>query len=273
MNADPGSMSDSELLSHVHTIHGPIPLLTHSPEYMTAGVMLRVRDCHDEWHTELHSHTHEYPLIGETVMEDWKGVHYRENDEGLGKPGGVWLVMCPEPHCHYSVSAPDEDTANARLADHNCPHEGITHYGADVTVTLILECWKYADQLYVMLDGEMHPDQRQQVRGELKGICKAISIFMPQYFPTVRAVADEVRKRANMREAEETYETPGTMTRIFEAPKPAEPKVSVLERAKRVLDEDTRKAIKFAFDSGMFSKESLAETYDVTVAVIEEVCS
>jgi hypothetical protein len=224
------------------------------------------------------------------MAKGWPGVVDRSAGESLGdklanpteKKRRPFAFLCPRPNCYLAVAAKSREHAEEIERTHTCPHVGgITHIGSTVTLTLLESCWEDADSIYEKLveDETLNDQQREALKNQLNGMCRMIARFMPPIMHTAREVGDEIRKRKNMRDAHETYETPGLGNRRYEsvnaqrAKEGRAPVTTPAVRAAKVLTEQERKAIKFAAASGMFTVADLAKTYDVTEAVIREVSS
>lgn len=147
-----------------------------------------------------------------------------------------------------------------------------------MTMTLIESVWQLADkEMDKLLDGNLEGDKLQQQRGLLKGISTVLAVFGPPFYRTTNEVADELRKRRNMRLAGEPYESPGLGTRRYTLPASVDNKAkpTVAERVDKVLSEKDKQTIRFAYQSmpEQFTHAFLAKKYAVSLAVIAEICS
>jgi hypothetical protein len=218
------------------------------------------------------------------MSKGWKGVIDRAADPaGLGDQLAnnselavrPYAFMCPKDNCYYAVSAQSKEEAEKIREEHECPYiGGITHIGSSVTATLLEQAWEKADLVYDRLCSAETEEQSKPLAAQLNGMCQVIALFMPPLMRTPAEVGTEIRKRKNMRDAGEHYETPGLGSRRYESATAGKPRqMPAAERATKVLSEQERKAIKFAMDSKMFKAEQLAATYDVTVEVINAVAA
>lgn len=214
------------------------------------------------------------------MAKGWRGVEERNliSPDGIKHP---WLFRCPKPNCYYAVSAASQEEAVRHESDHKCPYQGgVTHVGWGVTVTLVEDMWHKADAAYLRITEEdISEVELAQRKGTVRGMCEMIAIFMVPHFKTGNEVGRELMKRAAAHQAGEDYETPGLGGRRYEPP-PGESKYlqdrktpAVTEVAppkqKTKLTPDEIASIKFALDSGMFTKEQIAKTYNISVAAVQ----
>jgi hypothetical protein len=214
------------------------------------------------------------------MAKGWLGVVDRGTETLINDTERVrrpFAFMCPKPNCYCAKAAKSREHAEKIEREHKCPYiGGITHIGSSVTRTILETAWEDADALYAQMtdDEKITEEQRKLLGAQLNGMCRVIAKFMPPIFRTAKEIGDEIRKRYNMRSAGEEYETPGLNSRRHEftnAQRVLEGKPPVMppgERAKKVLSTKEREAIAFAKASGMFTNAQLAETYEVTEAVI-----
>lgn len=217
------------------------------------------------------------------MTKGWRGVEERNlvSTDGQKHP---WVFRCPKPNCYYAVSAQSEEEARTQEREHQCPYQGgVTHFGWGVTVTLVEDMWHKADAAYLRITEEnLSAEELAKRKGVVRGMCDMIAIFMVPHFKTADEVGRELLKRAAAHQAGEEYETPGLGGRRYEPP-PGENKYlqnrstpAVKEStppSKSKLSEADTESIKFAFESGMFTKEQISKTYGVSVATVEQLVS
>jgi hypothetical protein len=132
--------------------------------------------------------------------------------------------------------------------------------------------WEMLDVEFSVLAAEDFKNEVRKARA--RAIAECIALFMKPHFVTADDVIREAKKR---HESDEEYETPGLGVRRFEteppyttgavkprrgAPKPPAPKPA------KEIDEQIKKAIKFALESGMFTPDQVAKTYGLTVTEV-----
>lgn len=180
-----------------------------------------------------------------------------------------FAFMCPVETCYYAVSAESQEAAVKIRDEHECPYiGGITHMGSTVTLTLLETAWVKADLIYEKYCDESAPEERRKnLASQLTGMCKVIAIFMPPLMHTYTEVADEIRKRKNMRDADETYETPGLGSRRYETAGTNTPR----KIPEVTLAENVQAGIKMAYEAKLFSVAELATQFKVTETTIRTV--
>lgn len=184
--------------------------------------------------------------------------------------------------CFFTVSAKTEWEADNRLKTHTCPWYG----GGKTTLSwgvmsdhFLLPMWRELDELLDKLKadeaelGGMHV----ALRGEVRGLCRALSILMPPFFTTVKDVAMEANKRWEKRQAGEDYETPGIGRLKFQRPPgadlitpsgiPRTPEFDPTAPKHRLPKEAVEKIL--AASKAGFTPDMLAPAYGVTEAVIK----
>jgi len=127
-----------------------------------------------------------------------------------------------------------------------------------------------------------------------RAFAECIAIFMPPHFTTADDVAREAKMRYNAKQAGDEHQTAGLGQRRYEGAEewtkaqggwtsdPAQgmrgtgtskrstPKTTQIPPS---LGEKEQAAIKFAFESGMFTEAVLSTTYKVPVQVIRQIVS
>ena len=220
------------------------------------------------------------------MIQGWTGISPASTE-------GRYLFACPKKMCFRYLTFKTLEEAQREEQNHNCPNiGGPTKVSWSVTKTLVQEMWEMLDEavkeIFEPTEGEEMP-----VRGRIRAraIADCIVIFMKPYFENSDAVAAEAKRRYDAQKAGEEYETAGLGSRryepaVFVASKDGgyttDPDRAGEARPRRVstprnqptadnVDEPTKKAIKFALESGMFTVEELARSYKLSEAVIRAI--
>jgi hypothetical protein len=196
-------------------------------------------------------------------------------------------VRCGEEGCWFAGgSFPTEEQANRYLDDHKtgrtpysvpaCPapprRESLPSGLRDVD-----KLWREMDDVVESLVTgfpyrDMTPDQ---LKGYAKGVAFSIVLLDTSFFPDIESVSRHARDRRKMRIGEMPHvDTPSrfsSQTTVQEAaqlhdagpvPKPA-----------KAVPTNVQNGIKAGLQSGMFSAEELAATYNLTVAEVKSIAS
>lgn len=194
-----------------------------------------------------------------------------------------WIAECERDNgCMFVVSATSEENGQVALALHTCPMRGPTHKGLMVSVTLLEEVWEMLDGIIDrIMDPDTDPEEKRDLQNQARGISRVIANFMEIYFPEPHQVSAEAKRRWDARQrGDDSYCTQGLGSRATEFPpgfrKEAEQKAPTpaprkAAPAKAALGDQEKQAIKFASESGMFTREQLAKTYKVPVTTIDTV--
>lgn len=195
----------------------------------------------------------------------WVGVSKRTDvsADALAHP---WLVRCPAPLCFYNVSATTEVEAKTKLDTHPCPWYGgqPTTIGWTHMVEAYLQrIWKLLDiEVDIIKDGHTTNLHQDQAKNRAKGLAYALAILMPPFFQTPEEISREALKRWEMRQAGTEYTTQGLGLKRLARLDASAATMPGLTQAQ--ID-----AIKFAKESGMFTDQELANTYDLTVGQLQ----
>jgi len=85
--------------------------------------------------------------------------------------------------------------------------------------TLLQQTWDKLDFLMDELkDIDRGDYNTDAIKGEMRGVAFVLSLFMQPHFTTVQDIAREAKKRYEMRQAGEEYESPGLGSRTYEPP-------------------------------------------------------
>jgi hypothetical protein len=195
-----------------------------------------------------------------------------------------WIASCHriDLRCHFYVAASSEENAKVALALHTCPFRGPTKVGLLMSLTLLEEAWEHLDELVdKIMDPMTDPEEKRDLQHQAKGVSRILALFMQPHFNFPHEISAEARNRYKARQEDnKAYETAGLGSRRLEFPadfrKETTSKATRRQPAAkqdRELSEKEKTAIKFASDSGMFSREQLAETYGVSTSTIDKVIS
>lgn len=160
-------------------------------------------------------------------------------------------------------------------------------------MTLVERMWEMIDQEFAILESdymqnltESDYNERDTLRGKLRGMAEMIALFMSPYFKDANEVTREVVKRKRMRDSGEAYETPGIGNRRFETPpndpskyaqstqhsRPPAPKIEYVSKRQVDLSHNLTDAevtaIKSQMETGMIAPDMLAGAFGVSVDVI-----
>lgn len=162
-------------------------------------------------------------------------------------------------------------------------------------MTLVEQVWKKLDEDMAALMQPGGSTDFVALKARLRAFAEVLAIFMTPHFNTADEVAREAKRRYQNRHNED-YETPGLNSRRYEPPPSAmgpnpdwynapdgghtsDPKQAgtPAPRGRRAavkpaikLNEKEQASIKLFHENG-FSKEQLAKTYGVGIAVIDAV--
>ena len=199
------------------------------------------------------------------MAKGWTGIAPAETE-------GRYLFACPEPNCYRHLTFKTLEEAEAEQSDHGCPNVGgPTKVSWSVTRTLVEQLWDKLDVEYELIV-EKKAVYIDTTKGRARAFAEAIAIFMPPFFSTADEVIREAGSRYRAKKDGEQYDTPGLGSRRYEGAvrndKPRATASTARPTSASAVPEDTRKAIKFALQSGMFTKEQLAKTYKLSVDVV-----
>lgn len=201
-----------------------------------------------------------------------------------------WIAECHRRDigCYFVVSATTEENGEVALALHTCPHRGgPTKIGLMVKVTLLEEVWEMLDEVVdKIMDPDTDDSEKHDLQQQAKAYAKVICLFMQIYFEFPHEVSAEAKRRWEARQrGDETYCTKGLGSRATEFPEPgfrekteqqkqlsgAQQRSRTKAPAKASVGDQEKQAIKFAAESGMFTKDQIAKTYKITVAQVDEI--
>lgn len=184
--------------------------------------------------------------------------------------------------CFFNVSAKTEWEADNRLKTHTCPWYG----GGKTTLSwgvmsdhFLLPMWQELDKLVDRLkaDEAENGGMNMDLRGEVRGLCKALAILMPPFFTTMQDVAKEAHRRWGVRKEGGEPETPGIDRLKFQRPPgadlitpsglPRTPEFDPTAPKHRLPKEAVEKIL--AASKAGFTADMLAPAYGVTEAVIK----
>lgn len=148
--------------------------------------------------------------------------------------------------------------------------------------SLVEQMWEKLDVEYAVLfsDGFQDPVRK----GRARAIAECIVLFMQPHFTDPDEVVREAGRRHKAdQEGDDTYQTKGLGARSYELPPPlrdlapptrtrkaaAPPKPPGPDLSK--VDDQTKTAIKFALDSGMFTEAQVAKTYGLSLDVVSAI--
>lgn len=142
-------------------------------------------------------------------------------------------------------------------------------------LTVIQQLWAEVDAAYQKFnnDNTLSAEQTTQLKGYMRGLCKAIQVLMNPRFSTEDHVVAEVHKRHVMKQAGEPYQTPGVgepldIDRLMQpvTNRYAETKTLPVAAPKHNLPEEKVAKIKAA--RGKIPDDELCSLYGIKLAVL-----
>jgi hypothetical protein len=203
------------------------------------------------------------------MARGWTGI-------APAKLEGRYLFACPKPNCYRRLTFKSFEKAKLEEVNHSCPYwGGETKVSWSVAKTLVQQLWDKLDIEYSLIV-ESQAQNPDETKGRARAFAESIAIFMPPFFSTADDVVREAGRRYKADKAGEQYETPGLGSRRYEGAiredskhTPRSTKQAPNQTSIGAVDEQTRKAIEFALDSGMFSAEELSKTYKLSIDVVK----
>lgn len=228
------------------------------------------------------------------MAKGWNGVELRLPNELGYDAKRPYRFGCPVSFCYYYVSCNSEQDAQNQERNHKCPSSGITKIGWLVTRTLVEQVWEKLDiEMKTIMEGHASDAMAQATgKARARAFAECLAIFMVPHFSTADEIAQEAVRRYKANLANEDYVTAGLGQRRYESAvewlggnKPAggftsDPAQAGGARQRRNpvqvktpirLSEKDQSTIKTFAAAGGFSNEMLAQTFGVSVEVIESI--
>lgn len=144
--------------------------------------------------------------------------------------------------------------------------------------SLLEQAWEELDRAYEYMLSCTQPHQADEInatREYMRGMSTILLLWMSPHITSSQDMAREVVKRKKARDAGEVYETPGLGIRRFDPP-PGMVRMSARQRGNPVQIQPPAgltpaQVVQIRQFKDAFTVEQLAQTYSVSVSVIESV--
>lgn len=202
-----------------------------------------------------------------------------------GKHYQKFGVRCDVEGCWFmGGSFPTHGDAKQYLADHKEGGRNFTEpcpapprrESLPSGLSYVEKCWRELDDVVEALaTGQQYRGMtKEQCQGYARGISFNIVMLEPVHFGTIEEVSRHARDRRKMRLGEIPWAKTPTGLRHNATTvevKGLHPAPTTSTKPKHIVSDNVKAAIMAGLASGMFTKEQLAEAYNIPVEVVTEI--
>jgi hypothetical protein len=151
------------------------------------------------------------------------------------------------------------------------------------TEPLLYSLWRLLDSKVDTFMVDPTDLDMNDTKAAARGVAEAIQLLMVKFYPTPDDVVREAVKRYKARQANQLHESPGLGEFLWDPnfDYDGKQRTQIAAKAKtpikapavvtKITDQETLSGIKNAHQSGMFTKQQIAEIYKINMATLESV--